>query len=171
MSHAWPYAAAAAFALLLPGCGGEAPPPSPVTPSSVQDVSKDATSPEGALAAIEQAERMIDRSLGPSVAATVSQSASQRLEMPPAPPPPPVAPPRPTAKGGRGAAEAPGQASGDGPAPADSCGTACGALLSMERATDHLCGLTGESDARCASARGRVKTAASRVHAACSGCG
>jgi hypothetical protein len=40
----------------------------------------------------------------------------------------------------------------------------------MTRAADHVCGLVGAPDARCTSARERVKNAAARVHAACSAC-
>lgn len=54
---------------------------------------------------------------------------------------------------------------------ARSCGTACAALQSMTRAAEHLCGLTGEGDARCTSARSRVKTAGDRVRGACPSCG
>ncbi len=54
---------------------------------------------------------------------------------------------------------------------ARSCGTACAALQSMTRAAEHLCGLTGEGDARCTNARSRVKTAGDRVRGACPSCG
>jgi hypothetical protein len=53
---------------------------------------------------------------------------------------------------------------------ADPCLTACSALASMERATDHLCGLAGAADGRCASARERVRNALARVQAACPAC-
>lgn len=50
------------------------------------------------------------------------------------------------------------------------CATACRALASMNRAADHLCGLAGESDARCSDARTRVKSASDRVQAQCPAC-
>jgi hypothetical protein len=40
----------------------------------------------------------------------------------------------------------------------------------MERAAEHLCGLAGESDARCDSARKRVHDATARVDAQCPRC-
>lgn len=50
------------------------------------------------------------------------------------------------------------------------CATACSALASMQRATDHLCGLTGDADARCSNARSRVQGARERVTDSCT-CG
>ena len=47
------------------------------------------------------------------------------------------------------------------------CATACRALASMQRATDHLCGLAGDSDARCTGARDRVRGARERVTSSC----
>jgi hypothetical protein len=172
MSHARLYAVAAA-ALLLQGCGGDAMPaatPSTAAPSSA---GQDLGTPESALAAVDQAERSIDRILGASVTATVAQSAGQSIPMAPPQAPPSPAPPwradgdRPPAKDGRGLPETrrPLEA-----VPADACSTACSSLASMERATDHLCGLTGAEDGRCASARARAKGAAARVHAACPVC-
>ena len=55
-------------------------------------------------------------------------------------------------------------------APADPCETACRALASMRRAAEHLCGLAGEQDGRCAAARERVRGADERVRAACPRC-
>lgn len=54
-------------------------------------------------------------------------------------------------------------------APPNPCATACRALASMQRAASHLCGLTGESDDRCSTARDRVHRAEARVTATC-GC-
>jgi hypothetical protein len=50
---------------------------------------------------------------------------------------------------------------------AGSCNIAKRALGSLQRAAEHLCGLTGEADARCDTARGRAHRAAERVGAAC----
>jgi hypothetical protein len=52
----------------------------------------------------------------------------------------------------------------------DPCSSACAALASMSRATEHLCGLAGNSDARCEDARTRVRSAEGRVRAACPVC-
>jgi hypothetical protein len=52
----------------------------------------------------------------------------------------------------------------------DSCASACKALLSMQRAVEHLCGLTGEADVRCDTARGRVARAEDRVRSSCPKC-
>jgi predicted RNA-binding Zn-ribbon protein involved in translation (DUF1610 family) len=40
----------------------------------------------------------------------------------------------------------------------------------MERAAEHLCVLAGAADGRCTSARERVKSASTRVRAACPAC-
>jgi hypothetical protein len=52
----------------------------------------------------------------------------------------------------------------------DPCVTACRALASMQRATEHLCGLTGDGDERCSGARERVRGARVRVEGSCT-CG
>lgn len=52
----------------------------------------------------------------------------------------------------------------------DACTEACRALGSMRRATERLCGLTGEADARCKGARTRTTDARGRVTAACPTC-
>ena len=59
---------------------------------------------------------------------------------------------------------------GTGSSAADSCSTACKALSSMRRAVEHLCGLTGEADLRCDTARGRVARAEERVRSSCPSC-
>jgi len=58
----------------------------------------------------------------------------------------------------------------EAPRQVDPCGSACAALASMSRATEHLCGLAGNGDARCEDARARVRTADGRVRAACPAC-
>jgi hypothetical protein len=52
----------------------------------------------------------------------------------------------------------------------DPCVRACRALASMERATEHLCVLSGSDGARCGGARARVTSARARVSAACPAC-
>jgi hypothetical protein len=54
------------------------------------------------------------------------------------------------------------------PGDGDGCATACRALASMKRSAEHLCSLAG--DGRCEDARGRVRGASARVHAACPTC-
>ena len=170
MSHARPYVVAAAVAIFVQGCGGGAEPPAA---KSVHDLS----TPDSALAALDEAERSIDQALRGSESVTISQSASQAAQVAPAQPPAapapqasaqPSSPPAggQPAKGGRALGDAPKQEA----APADVCGHVCSSLASMVRAADRLCGLTGEGDGQCASARARVKNAAARVHAACPAC-
>lgn len=52
------------------------------------------------------------------------------------------------------------------------CAAACRALASMERATDHLCALAGDSDdqSRCDDARRKVLAARERVRSTCGSC-
>jgi hypothetical protein len=51
-----------------------------------------------------------------------------------------------------------------------SCEKACVAFRSLVRATEALCRLAGESDARCSAARGKVSAAEQRVRAAACVC-
>ncbi|MFT3764423.1 MAG: hypothetical protein QM820_02730 [Minicystis sp.] len=170
----------AAFAIA--SCGGAAPMEAPKSPAA-----QDLSSPEAALAALDLAERDLARALGgpaPSAYAMGQSSASSTPAAPPGPPPPPApvaqarAPEAPRAEPAQPAsASVPRDrdvrlAEREAPkaAPPDPCSTACSALASMERATDHLCGLAGAADGRCTSARDRVKTATARVHAACPAC-
>lgn len=181
MTNARLRAALAALALpLFSGCGGAAV-GSGAPPSAFEAKSEELGTLDGATAAVDHAERAIDQLLGPAGASPVV--ASQAAPSSPPPPPPaaaasaaPVAPVAPSAApaGGaarklddRGASEAPPQPS----VPADACATACGALASMERATEHLCGLAGADDERCTAAQARVKNAGARVRAACPVCG
>jgi hypothetical protein len=55
---------------------------------------------------------------------------------------------------------------GDGSA----CDLACQALSSMRRSADRICSIAGESDPRCARARGRVEDAIGRVSRASCAC-
>ncbi|MDI3291249.1 hypothetical protein [Polyangium sp. 15x6] len=52
----------------------------------------------------------------------------------------------------------------------DPCMTACRALQSMGRAATHLCDLAGEDDARCATAKDRVRKAEDLVRQRCPAC-
>lgn len=97
-------------------------------------------------------------------------SAALQPMAPPAPGygQPPAPPASPTV-----AAEAPKkeEAGGDAEArSADPCVVACSALASMTRSAEHVCGLTGDADARCDGARARVRAATERVRARCPSC-
>jgi predicted RNA-binding Zn-ribbon protein involved in translation (DUF1610 family) len=168
---------------LLEACGGE--PPAAATPPQPQVQAENSSTPEDALAAVEAAEHTLDQLVGPAPASsTVSPPAGgaapsvQASAAPP--PPPPPAPPRaapaapvPTEAAPPESARRASKSDGYGlrqKAP-DSCTTACGALASMERATEHLCALAGADDVRCTSARDRVKGASARVRAVCPVCG
>jgi hypothetical protein len=52
----------------------------------------------------------------------------------------------------------------------DPCQDACRALGSMRRSAEHLCGLTGDADARCETAKARVSRADERVRTSCPAC-
>lgn len=169
----------AAALLVLAGavasCGGAAGPPKAPGDEAV-------TTPESALAALDLAEANLTRALGGSVQAGYGQqAAASAAPVAPPPPPPPTSPglaqqPRvadakPPVQPAEPAHAGAGRLEREVPrTPADPCSTACSALASMERAADHLCGLAGSADNRCASARERVKSATARVHAACPAC-
>jgi hypothetical protein len=155
-------AAAAGVALVLAGCGGgqrepETPmaAPAPMEPAGAAAPADAAMNPVDALLQLDQAEAELQAALG---GAAFAQPPAQPGMVPPA-----TTPARPVAKEAAPGAEA-AQAS------ASPCATACRALASMGRATEHLCGLAGESDQRCAGARARVKSATDRVQAQCPGC-
>lgn len=71
--------------------------------------------------------------------------------------------------GARAAEQAPRPQRGDGDDFA-ACSVACRALGSMRRAAASLCGLAGDADPRCESARVRVTRADERVRASCPAC-
>lgn len=179
------------LAPLLAGCGAAASAEAPRAPPF-----EDLSTPDGAAAAVDRAERTLDQLLGGTQSFTIAQQAGGDRQTPgpasvggpsaghsagerPAPQPPPPAAPAPAASAAPEAAPGPlSDARGKKTAPdaphaaaLDSCGTACSALASMSRAADHLCSLAGAADARCTSARTRVHAASARVHASCPGCG
>jgi hypothetical protein len=130
---------------------------------------------DGTLALLDRAEADLSGAIGlpPPAVAQYAQ---------PAPPPPPeAAPPSPPSPAQEAAQAAPSEAypakekgtAEDRPSSGrrSPCATACQALASMRRATDHLCGLAGDADPRCSGARERVQRAGERVHSACSACG
>jgi hypothetical protein len=158
-------------ALLLAACASsKAPPPS--APAAESTLSMTATSAdaapndlEGQLAALGAAEAQLDLVISRSPLAARSAVDAKK-------------------KDGNGESEAPNAprkaeetraqkgvaTSADSAATADPCATACSALASMERATKHLCELTGDGDARCDNARSRVSGATERVSASCPAC-
>jgi len=163
----------AAALLLLAGaiasCGGAA------VSGAKAPYEEDLATPDAALAALDRAEASLGLALGASAPGGYAKPAASGAPMGQPPPPPvaqadePRAPPSP-----RPAPPAQPTASRverEGPrTPSDPCGAACSALASMERATEHLCGLAGAGNKRCQSARERVKSASSRVQAACPAC-
>jgi hypothetical protein len=173
----------------LASCGGSAGTGAGAKePLAPADEKAAGMSPEAALAQLDLAERDLALALGyppPAPLAHLQVEAqptavSQAGQAAPPPPPPrPAAeePPRTSyaqapaqpgpAAAGRDVRRAEKSAPGSAPS---TCTTACSALASMERSADHLCGLTGAGDDRCASARERVKNALARVQAACPAC-
>lgn len=139
--------------LLLPLClvasvatGCQSMPPPPAEPE------QGATgSPEGALAAVDEAEETLRRLVrgDEDERAPVDALKTQRDEEDGAPL---AAPPR---------------AGRDAP---DRCTRACRALASLERATDRLCRLTDEDDPRCRDARTRLDAGRELVERTCDGC-
>ncbi len=161
-------------ALLLAACAAK-PSSAPTAPSADYASSKEVTSAgaapndlEGQLAALGAAEAQLDLAVRRATIA-LQRSAidlkkkeerdDERSQQPKSA----ARPVESEAQKGVGA-------SADGAAPADPCATACSALSSMERATKHLCDLTGDGDARCDSARSRVSGATARVTASCPAC-
>ncbi|HZF56146.1 MAG TPA: hypothetical protein VE093_46345 [Polyangiaceae bacterium] len=149
--------AAVAIVLFL-GCGGGEP--AMKTPAGGS--AEPATVPE-ALADLDRAEAELASAIGsPTFAAPPGDTAGQstRDASPTTSAPPPPASPQ------AGGAE---QTDSTMPQP-DPCVTACRALASMSRSAEHVCGLAGEGDGRCESARSRVQRATDRVRAQCPGC-
>lgn len=154
----------AAVLVLVPGCGADAP---------RSDVPSFREAPD---AELDRAESQINALFGAGPSGAQQQYAqppgpsqqqmpSQPGQTPPpsdaaSPPPPP--PTEVTAGGLKG-----GGREGIQTSP---CETACRALASMMSATDRLCSIAGDSDARCANARTRTKNATSRVRASCPDC-
>lgn len=139
------------------------------------------------LTTAQDAQSELDRAEAELASALGGRAAPQQFASPPyaggpavapgatSPPPPPPQPMQPAApaESPAGKKEAEAKAAGDDQASqvsASPCMTACRALASMTRAADHLCGLAGEGDDRCAGARARVKSAADRVEAQCPSC-
>jgi hypothetical protein len=180
--------ALAALAAAVASCGGAA---EEAKTSGLSE--EDLATPERAYAAVGRAEGELALALGaaPDAGKKAESFASGPPPAPepppppppavavaPPPPPPPLAQPAAPAEAPPGRARAQGGASPRGDAQKDAtgasappCATACAALASMERATDHLCTLAGADDIRCTSARDRVKNATARVRAACPACG
>lgn len=154
-------------------CGG-APlqaPEAPAASSPAEAASEPVTTAnaEETLALFERAEGELDSALGrqaftPPAAPLVNAPSPTTVAPAPVAPAdtPPAQPTSPSKK-------TDDSVSGSG-VPVDPCDTACRALVSMERAAEHLCGLAGDSDPRCGGARTRVKGASERVAARCPRC-
>ena len=161
-------------ALLLAACASS-PPSAPMASAVAYAPSMGATSAdaapndlEGQLAALDAAEAQLDLAVrGSSIAQPGSAKDLKKKEER-------AGDREPSPNAPRKSAESEAQkgvgASADSAATADPCATACSALASMERATKHLCDLTGDGDARCDSARSRVSGATERVSASCPAC-
>lgn len=136
-------------ALAAAGCGGAATGGAKAADTPMMEQ-------ESSLSELDQAEREINALYGPrpsaAEAAPPAASAAPQAQPPVQPSPVPQEAQGVNAKGDAGG---------------DACGVACRALASMTRAADHYCGLSGEGDSRCSSARERVKSATERVAAHC----
>jgi hypothetical protein len=111
-------------------------------------------------AELDRAEREISSLFGPAAGEPGAGAPATSPAILPASPPKPADDPRPAE------AQSGGAAADERPA-GDPCAVACRALASMERAANHLCGLSGEAQPPCTSARDRVKAANDRVAARC----
>lgn len=155
----------------LTGCSAAPRPAAPETPAAAEPAAAPAApmpavapaeeqapaDADDALAQLERAEAELRGVIGP---------ARDRASKTPATPSPTSAPR--TAPAGDAAPVAQGaEMAGAG---GDPCAIACRALGSMRRAADHLCGLAGEQDGRCTSARGRVRGADAEVRQTCPQC-
>ncbi|MFS8071039.1 MAG: hypothetical protein ACMG6S_32120 [Byssovorax sp.] len=160
-------------ALLLAACAAK-PSSAPTAPSADHAPSMEATSAgfapndlEAQLAALGAAEAQLDLAVRRAPIAlhrsAIDQKKEERDDER-------SQQPKTSARAAESEAQKGVGASADGAASADPCATACSALSSMERATKHLCDLTGDGDARCDSARSRVSGATARVTASCPAC-
>lgn len=127
------------------------PPAATYSPSSAEPVPQTV---DEALAQLARAEKEIDLA-GSSFRAKAGASAGAGAAQPP--PPPPGSPTPLQQRSPAESEESRGQA----------CFSACRALSSMTRATEHLCNLAGQSDSRCEDARSRLSGAHKRVTDAC----
>jgi hypothetical protein len=152
--------AVASLALALSSCAAapamsEANAPERPLPSDV----------EGTVALLDESEAELLGALGPAPDPTATPGGAGADAAAPA------QEPRPLAKAETVAAGSPPVVEEEGDVARDPCAIACRALSSMQRAAQHLCGLTGEQDSRCGSARARAASAAQRVREACPRCG
>jgi hypothetical protein len=129
---------------------------------------------DGTIALLDRAESDLTVALGPEHREGAAQAAPDAAATP-APPPAPLPEVAPSQKKeteadrpAATAAEELQQAPAAQPSP---CATACRALASMRRASEHLCALAGDGDPRCGAARERVHRADERVREACPACG
>ncbi|WP_437718732.1 hypothetical protein WMF45_21285 [Sorangium sp. So ce448] len=168
-------------AAALSGCGGASVAQAPVAPEPAGATSmaphkgSAVETADDALAELERAEDELDQAIGTPAhdEGRAVAEAAQPGAPPAASPPSPSVPdsraapsPRATAAGG----EPPAKKIEAEPTSTPPCETACRALASMSRAAQHLCGLAGDADQRCDSARARVKSATDRVEARCPRC-
>ncbi|WP_438036819.1 hypothetical protein [Sorangium sp. So ce204] len=182
--RAWSAAAALSIsAAALSGCGGASVAQAPVAPEPAGATSmaphkgSAVETAEDALAELERAEDELDQAIGAPAQRDEDRAVAEAAQ--PGAPPPAASPPRPSVPDSRAAPSPRATAAGGEPpakkleaepTSAPPCETACRALASMSRAAQHLCGLAGDADQRCDSARARVKSATDRVEARCPRC-
>jgi hypothetical protein len=178
---AWSAAAATLWisAAALSGCGGASVAQAPVAPEPASATSMSphkgsaVETADDALAELERAEDELDQAIGAPAQRDEGRAVAEAAQ--PGAPPPAASPPSPSVPDSR-AAPSPRATAAGGEPPAKKigaeppCETACRALASMSRAAQHLCGLAGDADQRCDSARARVKSATDRVEARCPRC-
>lgn len=131
-------------------------------PSKGASPARTPTTVAEAVAQLESAEAELGRSV------PAAQPLAGGLPRPQEPPPPPT-----DATAGRDESEERRAEDGDhhvAQLSSDPCAIACRALASMARAADHVCGLAGAEDTRCADARTRVERASERVRSSCPAC-
>jgi hypothetical protein len=141
----------------------------PTTSLPTTAAAEPAYQPGTAATTVDQALADIQRAEGELSAAFEALSVSQGRKSP-AGMPPPAATAGGTAPKSESPQTAPRAASDNELGAGDPCFSACRALASMTRATAHLCGLTGDTDPRCDSARSRLQGARERVEGSCA-CG
>jgi hypothetical protein len=130
--------------LVVAACGGTVPPPS--SPPPPQSEAPRSQTTEGASEEAPAAASAPAMPEGAGGAETGRSRAAARTELQ--------------------------RAQADLEASAGECAGACRALASMERATEHLCQLSGEDDdrRRCDDARKRLSDARDRVRRQCGAC-
>lgn len=150
-------------------CGGA--PAAQRGPGSPPSPAQSSIPAEDPAAALAKAEHDLDQALALSDHRDrEAQSAVSDLAEAAAPSPEPSAAPA-EAAGRAEAAPRRAESKAYAEPPPTRCELACRAYASMGRATESLCDLGGEEEARCVDARSRLEHASARLSASCGGCG